>query len=196
MKIPSEWSEVIAQMFERQLQLMREYKIIQQLPDPPLSLYTPHCQQIMRDYAWWVTEELAESHEAFIKYPDPAQCAAMGAEELADATHFLIELLIFAGIGSGQCYEKRHHWSHKSFSITGAYWNLTYKLGLAMNHLRNKPWKKTQHPTNEYKFRAALLECWVALVDCWSAVGCTPDNMYEFYFKKAEVLDQRIAGSY
>ena len=196
---PVRWDDIVVAIFERQRHLIDKYKQIEQrpLPDPPISLHTPHGQSIMRDFAWRTVEELAESHEAFIKFQETEIAKERGLEELADATHFFVELLIFAGVGSSACLAITPTFRpHMHTSITGAYWDLTYKLGLAMNFLKNKAWKRSQVPTDEARFRTALVMAWVALMRCWAVLGCEQSDLHKYYFKKSAVIDQRLVEGY
>lgn len=197
LKCPDTWDEIVGMIFERQRFLMDQYKPIEQLPDPPVSLHTPHGQRIIRDFAWRVTEELTESHEAFIKHQDAMLAKCAGLEELADAVHFLVELLIFSGVSAAACLNKTPSYKYRNgTSITGAYWDVVYKMGLAMNYLKNKSWKRTHILTDEAKFRAAILEAWASMVKCWSILGCEQEEIFNYYFAKSAIIDQRLRENY
>lgn len=193
LKCPDTWDEIVAMIFERQRFIIDRTKEMEQLPSPPLALHTMHGQCVIRDFAWRVTEELAESHEAFVKFEDTVLAKHQGLIELADAVHYLVELLIFAGIPAAACLNKTpKFWTHRGLSITGAYWDLVYKMGLAMNSLQNRPWRKSRDRTDEARFRAAILEAWVSLIRCWAVLGCTQEDLFNYYFEKSAIVDQRL----
>ena len=203
--LPETWAKILELIFDRQRELMVAYKEIEQLPAWPISLHTAHGQKTLRDFAWRATEELAESYEAYEAGNKEHQY-----EELADSTHFMVELLIFAGVTAEQCHAKLmefpmvNPWPGESADTTTfstfvparSYWNATYWLGIAMNFLRNKSWKQSQVPTDEGRFRAAIIDAFVAHVHVWSSVGLGPSAFYGFYFRKSEVNKFRQRSQY
>lgn len=204
---PATWPEIVAAIFERQRELMGKYQQIENLPTPPVSLHTANGQKVLKDFAWRSTEELTESFEAleaqrFQISPDERDMHRLHqVEEIADALHFLVELLLFAGISADAAIEATPSFPHPDFDGTYeehqvAYWRATYKLGIAMNFLRNKPWKQSQVPTDEGRCRAALLGSWKAHVQLWSDLGYGSDTMFNFYFRKSEVNKFRQRSNY
>lgn len=197
---PATWAEALDAIFQRQTALMAKYKEIEQLPEPPISLHHAAGQRILKDFAWRSVEELAESFEAFEKHEVHEVARLHGLEEVADALHFLVELLIFAGITAEQCLEQVPDWPAELQEGTTTplfyYWQATYRLGLSMNFLRNKPWKQSQVPTDEARFRSALLSAFSAHVHVW--VGLKQDwvDMFNFYFRKSEVNKFRQRSNY
>lgn len=195
---PALFVDIIQGIFDRQRELMLKYKEIEQLPDPPVSLHHAHGQRILKDFAWRVHEELTESYEAWVKHDD-LQVAEMHAlEELADATHFLVELCLFAGLTAAQCagYSGAMPVAKTGQSMPERYWGTTYKLGLAMNFLRNKAWKQSQVPTDEPRFRQALLETFHWLLLLWTGLGYTQQDMWNYYTRKHQVNGFRQRSKY
>lgn len=196
--MPETLAGVIEAIFTKQRELMDKYKEIEQLPSPPLSLHTAASQRILKDFAWRTVEELTESFEAFEKHEDEETQRSHGLEELADAVHFFVELAIFAGLTAEQCvnaYETTAT-DGMDFDTQGAYWKITYKLGLAMNFLRNKAWKQSQVPTDELRFRQALLVAFVALIEAWENLGCSLADLYNYYMRKHAVNKFRQRSKY
>lgn len=210
---PADWPTALGLIFARQRDLMEKYKTIEGLPDPPLSLHHAHGQKILKDFAWRVTEELAESWEAY-KKSEAASNSDLGFdeeikshlehmfEELADALHFMVELLIFAGIGSTSALEydpaepRESVTRHGQGEMLDCYWQVVYELGIAMNFLRNKPWKQSQVPTDEARFRAQLLKAFHTLKNLFADVGLTWEEAFAFYFRKSEVNKFRQRSQY
>lgn len=198
---PDTFLGIVRAIFFKQAELMAKYKDIEQLPSAPVSLHTASGQRIIKDFAWRTVEELTESAEAWEKHADDAVIARTHAlEELADAVHFFVELCIFAGVTPDQCVDEQGgitplHEPHGE-EFVDAYWQFTYKLGLAMNFLRNKAWKQSQVPTDEGRFRAALLQACNALFDIWEVCGCTEVDLYEYYMKKHAVNQFRQRSNY
>lgn len=197
---PLSWPTALAAIFARQRELMNKYKEIEGLPDPPLSVHHAHGQRILKDFAWRCTEELTESAEAFLKHRTDGE-RDHGIEELADALHFLVELLIFAGVTSSQCMEMMPGFPENLRAYGEqeemlAYWEAVYELGVAMNFLRNKPWKQSQVPTDERRFRAQLLQAFKRHIELWAAFGLGWQEMHSFYFRKSEVNRFRQRSQY
>lgn len=192
------WPEIVRGIFQRQEELMAKYREIESLPAAPVSLHHANGQRIIRDFAWRTTEELTESAEAWVKHPDEDTATQHALEELADATHFLVELLIFAGINAEQALTTTPQFRHarQAPDYRPYYWGVVYELGLACNFLRNKAWKQSQVPTDELRFRLAALRAWWALVEVWSKLGYTEHDMYNFYFRKSEVNKFRQRSAY
>lgn len=196
---PKTLAGVIILIFECQRSLMAKYKAIEQLPSAPVSVHHASGQRVIKDFAWRTVEELTESYEAWEKHPDDTTTAEQHAlEELADAVHFFVELLIFAGITPEQCYLRYAEMKPTTtiVNVTVAYWQATYRIGLAMNFLRNKPWKQSQVPTDEARFREALLNAWAAMMQLWERLGYDDSTLYSFYFRKFQVNQFRQRSNY
>jgi len=88
-------------IFDRQKSLMEKYHGIEErnglLLDPsvPVDLDHRFGQQRLKDFSWRVSEELGEATAAFEDHPNLTEHLH---EELIDALHFLIELLILSGL--------------------------------------------------------------------------------------------------
>lgn len=96
----------INQMFKAQKELMVLYQKIEGLPDFPIDLHTKAGQKVIRDFTHRLTEELAEAHASLLTCyilattNQPEECAKTLKQhnlEIADAMHFLLELIIFTG---------------------------------------------------------------------------------------------------
>lgn len=201
---PEDWPSILRAIFRRQRELMDRYKQIEGLPNPPVSLHHASGQRVLKDFAWRATEELAESWEAKLRAigsSDEQQIALHvqhQIEELADALHFLVELLIFAGISAETCIagvsEPRPDHAHQDHVL--AYWRATYELGLAMNFCKNKPWKQSQMPTDERRLRAQLIVALQAQIEIWTACRLGMGDLFNYYFRKAEVNAFRQRSNY
>src|SRR6266536_3435694 len=54
-------------------------------------------------------------------------------------------------------------------------------------HLKNKPWKQTHVPVVERAFREELADVWHFLIQLHIVAGMTPQDVFDAYFKKAQV---------
>jgi phosphoribosyl-ATP pyrophosphohydrolase len=198
------WPVQLHAIFARQSELMATYKDIEKLPAAPLALHTTHHQKVMKDFAWRTTEELAEAFEVWINHADRKHAMEKGLEEMADALHFLVEMLIFAGVTPAQVLEQHPEFptpdpldcrtDHSKF--VAGFWGCTYWLGRAMHELKNKPWKQTPVATNERNCRLLLIAALHAQLDLWATLGQTGDDLHVHYFKKAAVNVTRQETGY
>lgn len=107
-------SKTLTDMFQKQRLLMEKYIILEDLPPYPLDLSLRKNQKLLKSFAYRVIEELGEAydHLAFAygaistNHGEEAQEAIiLYNEEIADATHFLLELMIFSGINEHDIYQ-------------------------------------------------------------------------------------------
>lgn len=191
--------EIIPDLFAKQHALYLKYKELEQLPTAPISIHTTNGQRVLKDFAWRTTEELVESFHEWERFDETgaAVSRSKAAEELADAMHFFIELLIFAGITPLQCLARCSEMPKaKYLSFDVVYWQAVYRVGLAMHQLRNKPWKQTQVPTDEGKFRTLLLDGWEAMLTIWSEIGLDASDLHDYYMRKNGVNHKRQDQGY
>lgn len=112
-------NKYLESIYEMQKQLLDSYIGIEGLPKYPLNINTKHNQLILKDFTSRIIEELAEAYESlllveeltiirqnwftisstsvdfFVECMNHLQNAS---EEMADALHFFIELLIYTNI--------------------------------------------------------------------------------------------------
>ena len=154
-------------IFEKQWELAQKYKDIEgmgDLLDPAVlknNINTRQGQKWIKDFAWRVTEELAEADEAYysnelIHY----------VEELSDALHFLVELSLIANYDYTFVKQNFNHDKGKENS----YSNVIYPLGLMCNCLKNKPWKQTEMLTDKNKFEKYLRHAWVGMIQLFKGL--------------------------
>jgi hypothetical protein len=197
----------LEEMFDRQRELMIKYHDIEKkngvgsgaiLPEK-FDIDDPRCQYICKDFAWRITEELAECMEA------PRSYEKHRFEEAADALHFILELLIMNGIGAEdfpiyQTGDDRlkslYKYSPGLPTIQYGFMILIIELGMAMNCLKNKPWKQTQMETDVAKFHEQLKRVLVLWTSFAEAIGMTYEKAYDYYFKKSEVNKFRQRSQY
>lgn len=97
----------ITAMFYMQTQLMKEYQKIESFPDWPLDLQVRDNQKLLKGFGMRFIEELSEAFSDLIltmqnatsNKQDNAHAHAKNFnEEIGDATCFLLELMLFAGV--------------------------------------------------------------------------------------------------
>ena len=192
----------LAFIFNKQKELMGKYHDIEikngigyyLVKDIPFDINNKKWQYLIKDFAWRVTEEMAECLEC-----DLTNNLIHAQEEASDALHFLIELMINVGIDH-KYFGRSDPWAwyfKNSIGSSGAALNLIIDLGLAMNCLKQKPWKQTHFETDIEKFRYHLTRVfgwWVAFVS--TELSMTSDEAFQMYFKKSEVNKFRQRSNY
>lgn len=110
-----ESEDMLDQIFRKQMDLMETYHKIEAsngcliTPDVPVDLHSHVGQQRLKDFAWRVTEELAEAMGCLKCRPWKVTPMATDIqhyrEEIADALHFFVELCILSGISPNDLFE-------------------------------------------------------------------------------------------
>lgn len=76
------------------------------------------------------------------------------------------------------------------------FWDVTYKLQIARNLLKNKPWKQSQMITDVRKYRLTVIEAFILLIKAFRFFGHNEDSIFNIYFKKNQVNLFRIQSKY
>lgn len=179
-------------IFQRQKELMDKYHHIEavnglmQTGRVPVDLDCRFGQARLKDFAWRVTEELAESWEAVANGEH-----LHAQEECADALHFMVELCHLSNVGPYGIVPLNY-----AFVTRKEPFFTTYELGLAMNCLKNKPWKQTHVPTDRAKYEACLGNAFEALCGYAAFLELTPETLHDMYFRKSLVNKFRVESNY
>lgn len=193
---PGEFNEKtwLSDVFTKQAGVMAKYAEIEGMPEWPLNVNTRVGQKWFKDFLWRTTEEIAESYEAFI-----GQDQIHTIEELADALHFFTELLILAGFDAK--WADTQLWNSKEVSlseatVSNAYLESFYWLGMVGNTLKNKPWKQTEMLTDEDKFEQMLSKAFCALINVFHRNGANDETIHSYYTRKNQVNQFRQKSKY
>ena len=115
------WLDV---MYQKQLNVAIKYKDIEGLPQWPLSLDPKSSQVVFKDFLYRISEELSESYETEVdestKVFDEDGTELHAIEELADALHFYLELLIYVGIKPERLKKWYSEYEYKEISVDKA----------------------------------------------------------------------------
>lgn len=192
------WKEI----FEKQMSVAVKYKDIEKmgnlLETTDTNIDTRTGQKWIKDFAWRVTEEIAEALEAkeamSTDKNNHKEHYTHYLEEMIDALHFLTELAIIAG----------YDWKivpslpedPLCSVIEDGEWNIVYHLGLMCNCLKNKPWKQTEMLTDRPKFKDYLINAFYMMYRVLKSNELSDEDIYNLYFKKNEVNKFRIRSKY
>lgn len=93
-------------IFLRQKELMDKYETIErsngllETDEVPVNIHQGKGQARLKNFAWRITEELAEAMDANTRHPGCGWFSPHAREEIADAFHFLVEMVILSGVTS------------------------------------------------------------------------------------------------
>lgn len=188
-KVP-EVPNILKAIFERQEELAIKYKEIEGLPDWPFDIDNPISQVWIKDFLWRICEEIAESMEAYI-----AKERLHTLEEIADALHFIVEIMILTDT-SPPGWELPVFKQDDSPLYMDACVRVLFHAGLAGNTLKNKKWKQTHMPTDIPKFKELIRETLWAVLGVFQSMNCTHQDVFSLYFKKSVVNKFRQDTNY
>lgn len=168
-----------------------------------LDLDLPTDQQIAREFAWNVVEEMGEVLEVYHGTKDRSHIL----DELADSLSFYMELFQMCGFSYadlkpdvldsvGDSLQDLYWVSKAESEITSIHSKFVEKLSLAINHLKNRKWRKTNLKTNEFTFKKALHETLPHFISFAVKLDISSDDLFEAYMRKAEVNRFRIRSKY
>jgi|SRR5580692_6199114 hypothetical protein len=206
----------LAEIFKRQAEYVESIRAIQEknalaVPPYPLGIDNRAHQEIFRLLAWRFTEEVTE---AIASFETSSSWIAKFREEIADALHFLIELALAAGISEaelisgigGSSLGNRDYLSEifndlawagstpgAGASVPTSWAAVIVALGFAMQNLRQRPWRTDHRPTNRKIFVAQMSSVLRSFIVACMHSGITADILYNAYFAKAKIIDQRTA---
>ena len=204
----------LEEIFNKQKELMVKYHEIEEnsgivtTTKVPLDLDEQKDQQRVRDFAWRLTEELAETiHEVEIQNGEVTEEVK---EEIVDCLHFLTEMTIAVGVEPHEVIETRPYhldnlqtlfdegqrlaMSHESIHETIT--SFISKLGMTINTLKNKAWKQTMKPTDKGVFYTRLEYTWVHFFAIVASVNLSDGDIYQKYVFKNEKNKQRQQNNY
>lgn len=165
------------------------------------------AQEAFRLLAWRCTEEVIEAVELHFECVDHfSEYEAKFNEEVADAFHFFVELCLATGISPGDLVSEVEECvdglsasfgfcgrgdDHETIPQRWAFF--TYKLGLAMHYLRQRPWRTDDRPTDVKAFRAAMIGAYLTFISACKRSNINADTLYNAYFAKSKINDERTA---
>lgn len=210
------WKEAVEQfktedpikiIFSRQQELLNRYLPIEEkvigirVSNVPVDIHSAKDQVHLKQRAWWTTEEIAESLDAWIGEKNELKAI----EELGDSLHFLTELLILVGItpeeaqrGLEQSLQDHKERSPLNFEdrFRCASANYLRELGMAAWQLRCKPWKQNQILTDRQELERKLVRAWGKFWVIVDLFGLSVHEMALLYLQKSVVNKFRIRSNY
>lgn len=184
---------------------------------PPWPLNERMVQEEFRLLAWRITEEVYEAIvENTIKEGDDTTPKAVSLradaykEEVSDVLHFLIELAIVSGVTANVLV-----FGSSAFALNPAIDYLSFvfdaeqhrgsefdpdewqsflaRLANQMMLLRQRPWRTDNRLTSTAIWERGFFWLFRSYISCCVQTGLTADDLYEAYFAKNKINDQRTA---
>lgn len=181
---------MLKEIFQQQYELMVKLEAVEAangllLHDSiPVDLESKKGQAALRVIAWRITEEIAEAITAHDRRDHQAFHS-----EISDIFHFLVELLILAGIDWKMAESYFKHPAPLSSWI-----EMIQALGMTMNRLKNKPWSLKHQPLrNVYDFHHGLLNVISEFTAICSHNKIDLTTLYALYYSKHQVVLERAA---
>ena len=212
-KAPKIKGDKLEAIFERQKELMEKYHLIEatsgllQTYDVPVDLDDAKGQARIKDFAWRCTEELMEAMDAH-------QHKIHLGEEIADAFHFLVELVILAGFNAEDIvqdpplgeirdksdrldilYREAATMGYGAVLFDTIMWFLI-PLGMTCHCLKNKPWVRTQRVTDKKEFKEKLCFAFRRFIYICIMAGIDAQGLYSLYYRKSKVNEFRQRSQY
>jgi len=201
-------------IFARQKELMEKYHEIEirngvgyGLLTGPFDINDMRSQELVKNFAWRVVEELTEATECLAKNSLVEEDDIEHfREEVADAFHFLVEMAILLDITPQFLMEghtlppvegndKLDEIYRFPFTRSGPYM-IIQQLGLAMNCLKQKPWKQTHFLTDKTRLRKFIRWTFYAFGNFCREEDLSPEMLFDYYFRKSEVNKFRQRSQY
>ena len=187
-------------MYNKQKEIAEKYKEIEGMPNLPMNINTKDGQIFMKKMIYRTIEELGESYQSIF---DPENNAVIvngidlhKSEELADALHFFLEMLVVVGIGPEILEEAYKSYEYVEKPIIETYWFCTYRLAMIGQNLHNKPWKSSMVSTDIKIVRQCIIDAFYALLDVFRVNGNSDEDIYSYYTRKHKTNEFRIRSKY
>lgn len=156
----------------------------------PLVLPSFHNEARLRAHAWRIVEEASELSIAE---------GANILEEVSDILHFLTEFSVLSGIfpdhfsDGERSMEYIFDRGHNQILSPSYLWkDFITQIGLAVNQLKNRPWKLSQRGISIEDYRGQVCLVWYRFGELCSSLSITSDQLYNAYFSKHQENERRI----
>jgi len=180
---------MLQKVFEFQRSLMEKLAPVETelgyTPPPvPLDFTSRAGQDWFRLMSWYLQEEMVEVWTA-----TPQSLS----EELADCLHFAVELCILAGITSDRIEALRQADQYEGLPWTYQMLDVSIALGLAVNMLKAKHWKRNPQVTDLEQFQAQVAQVLYRLLMVIRHQG---HDFHAIYMAKHRTNEERIQNKY
>lgn len=160
---------------------------------------TYESQEVIKKYAWRITEELVEMLEAFYMDAKPGEKEHV-YEEGIDAFNFFIELLCLMGTSPDSNFlslrPEDFHYVEDIADPEEAAHDIIFNLGMFCNLLKSREWRRSQYLVDLYKLWPRVGMIWGSFMKLFSTFGWTTQVLCDWYSLKYQVNKFRLETSY
>lgn len=220
--------DMLVTIFDHQRTLMNKYHPVESknvghnipssagksgLHDGPLDINDRASQLQIKSFAWRITEEITE---ATLCFTPTGVDETHYLEELVDALHFSVELLIMSGLTEEDLAKPKYDNDRMAYlfdtatyqsagdistkgvqnSLRNQAYYVVEKLGEAMNRLKLKPWKSTAILTDYPAYKLSMSQFFYEFIDLLVASGFNARSATAMYLNKNAVNQFRIRSNY
>lgn len=159
----------------------------------PKDLERPQLQMKLRRYCWQMTEEICEALEL-------AWCGSGRFEEISDAFHFLLDLMIITQHVPNQVlienyFDDQQNWltNRVIHGTNNQMWLETIvHIGRFSNTFKNRPWKRSRKDLSNAQVHGRLENVLEAFVRACVLEDITCDMLLDAYDRKHIINVERI----
>lgn len=190
-------------IFEKQKELKFKFEPKAQQDFDHFDLDTFESQEVIKKYAWRITEELTEMLEAYYQKAKPGEAEHV-YEEAIDAFNFFIELCLLVGYtpDNGEAHLVKpenigyEFYDERPNDPEACALHIIYRLGLVCNHLKAREWRQSQYLVDLYKFWEDFYQLWFAFMELFVCFGWEAQEIADYYSLKYQVNSFRITTNY
>lgn len=197
--------KLLVAIFNRQHQLSEKYVDVERkngtgygiLAGSDFNINTHRGQALVKDMVWRVVEELTEATEAYEK---DKKFSEHMLEEVIDAFHFMVELLLTTGFRASDYSGLRNLMTYamvdQDTTLVDQIYPIIQHLGNACNKLKLKPWKQSAVLTDTNAFEEQLDKAFMSMIQLFKYLGMDAEDVFNIYYRKSEVNKFRIRSNY
>lgn len=185
----NDWIEII---FKNHSNLVWKYNEFEPNKVEEFDINTYQDQQILKDFLQIrFIEELTEAFEDFSNKDH-------FFEEIIDAFNFLLAAYIIYGYSSKDLPQWEESIPNNQISnIEGnIFWDIVQKVGITCNHLKNRPWRKSQYLVDLYSFEPKFKSIWKEFNKLCNYFNISKKKLFEQWSLKYQVNMFRIESEY
>ena len=177
----------LSEIFQHQTELARKFHKIELMngytpPTWPVNIQTRHGQDRLRQFAWWIAEEMGEA------WLEPPLSEAQ-QEEMADILHFHVELCLNIGITPSDVMTHSATVELEETSVQLQLSVVFVQLVQGINLLKAKPWKQKPVEVDRDELVFYISRSLHTLLRTFSTLG---SDAHALYFAKKKVNEGRI----
>lgn len=165
----------------------------------PFDISCPIVQHGLRDQAWRIVEECAETQSEWLNdVTEGKEISDATKEEAIDILHFVVELYIKLNtyprtmVGTFDCDLANLYQEASMFkSPRDAIFSLIDSVAIMANCLKNRPWKQSTKPVDVGRFNHYVRRTFLNCLSICKSLGMSVDDIFHTYMGKAAINKQR-----